>query len=119
MNNLTNKWNITAVIIAVLIVGVALGENKGWPFLAAPLQKNLSSWMNRQVSFDSTNSAKLLKSSAGDSLINNKNNLPASLFRMNFLGGVTLRTAKLTIAAPSWSNKPYFVQGNNILLKLR
>ena len=119
MNNLTNKWNITAVIIAVLIVGLALGESKGWPFLAAPLQKNLSSWMNRQVSFDTSNSAKLLKSSAGDSLINNKNNLPASLFRMNFLGGFTLRTAKLTIAAPSWSNKPYFVQGNNILLKLR
>lgn len=119
MNYSQKKLNIIAALIAALIVGFALGERTGWPFLAAPLEKQLSSWMNRQVSFDAGESVKPSK----PKLVNNqKKDLKTSSaysFRVTFMGGLALKTSKLTIAAPEWSSKPYFVDGNDILLKLR
>ena len=128
MNFVLNKWNINAaliarliivaglIIVAALIVGFALGERAGWPFLAAPLEKQLSSWLNRQVSFDSIKAG---KPSQAKHNINEKDTLNAQSFRVTFLGGLTLKTAKLTIAAPAWSSKPYFVRASDIWLKLR
>ena len=118
MNKATKKWNIIASTIAALIIGVALGENAGWPFLEEPLEKRLSYLMNRQVRFVSNDAVNL---SSPNTINNQANNKPlnAHLFRVNFLGGFTLRSSKLTIAAPAWSTKPYFLDGNNILLKLR
>ena len=111
MSNLVKKWNIFAVLIAALIIGVALGEYAGWPFLAAPLEKQLSSLTNRQV--------RLSISEAINSQSNNNQASKAAKFQVKFLGGVTLKTTKLHIAAPAWSSKPYFVDANNIRLKLR
>lgn len=124
MNNSEKKWIIIATLIAALIIGVALGENAGWPFLAAPLEKKLSLLMNRQVSFDSSDIVNLTKSNANYNQVTNKQisdnvHPKVRLFQINFLGGLTLNTAKLTIAAPAWSTKPYFIDGQNILLKLR
>ena len=119
MNHSQKKWNIIAALIAALIVGFALGERAGWPFLSAPLEKQLSSWMNRQVHFDVSEYAKPSK----PKLVNNQRNdlktASAYSFRVTFIGGITLKTSKLIIAAPAWSSKPYFVDGNNIWLKLR
>ena len=105
--NKSTKWNIIAALLALLIIGVALGERAGWPFLAAPLEKQLSSWMNREVRFSSNIQT------------TNNQDLQTRLFQVNFLGGFTLKTATLSIAAPAWSAKPHFFEGNNILLKLR
>lgn len=118
MNKAIKKRNIIAVTIAALIIGAALGENAGWPFLEAPLEKQLSFWMNRQLRFVSNDAVNL---SSPNTINNQANNKPlnAHLFRVNFLGGFNLRTSKLTIAAPTWSTKPYFLDGNDILLKLR
>ena len=74
--------------------------------------------MNRQLRFVSNDAVNL---SSPNTINNQANNKPlnAHLFRVNFLGGFNLRTSKLTIAAPTWSTKPYFLDGNDILLKLR
>lgn len=124
MNKSDKKWKLIAALIAALIIGVVLGENAGWPFLAAPLEKQLSLLMNRQVSFYSNDTVNLSKSNASynqitNNQINNYVQPKVRLFQINFLGGVTLKTANLYIAAPTWSTKPHFVYGNNILLKLR
>ena len=106
MNHSTKKWIIVAALFAALIIGLALGERAGWPFLANPLEKQLSSLMNRQVRFDFNGQTQ------------NNQTKPGS-FQVNFLGGFTLKTATLFIAAPAWSAKPHFINGKNILLKLR
>ena len=110
-NNGINKWNIFASLIAVLIIAIALGERAGWPFLAAPLEKKLSSLLNRAVSFDSENRVNL-----SDEIGHVVEKKP---FQIRFLGGLTLTTAKLNIAKPVWSSKPHFVDAKNITLKLR
>ena len=119
MNKTTKKWNIIASTIAALIIGVALGENAGWPFLAGPLEKRLSSSMNRQVRFVSNDAVNLSNKNAVNNNTNNNKHSNARLFRVYFLGGLTLKIKKLTIAAPAWSTKPYFLDGNNILLRFR
>ena len=144
MNNLHKKWKSVAIVIAALIVGVALGEYAGWPFLAAPLEKQLSSIVNRQVTFNDGEVSNLTKLNANTNLTRPSQtkanqtkpnqtkssqsyinptvqNQPTKveLFQVKFLGGVVLKTAQLYIAAPAWSSKPYFVEGNNVVLKLR
>ena len=124
MTNLTNKWTITALIIAAVIISVALGEYAGWPFLAEPLEKKLSSLMSRKVSFELSNIANSPKAITHNSQVistqfSDKQLIKIQSFYVSFLGGFTLKTAKLHIAAPSWSAKPHFINGDNILLKLR
>ncbi|HSI24685.1 MAG TPA: hypothetical protein VK952_03590 [Methylotenera sp.] len=104
MNNLTKTQNIIITLITVLFISIALGEYLGWPFLASPLERQLSSLMNRQVSFGT-----------GDKPSQKK----IQPFHVKFLGGLVLRTAKLNIAAPDWSTKPHFIDGSNVLLKMR
>ena len=119
MTKLTNKWTITVLIIAAVIISVALGEFAGWPFLAEPLEKKLSTLMSRKVSFDLSNTAQLSKPYSNSSQLIDKQSIKTQSFHVNFLGGFTLKTAKLHIAAPSWSAKPYFIDGDDIFLKLR
>jgi uncharacterized protein involved in outer membrane biogenesis len=124
MNKSEKKWTIIAAFIAVIIICFALGENAGWPFLATPLENQLSLLMNRQVRFYKYDTVNLSKSNLGynlttsDQIIDNANS-KVRIFQIYFLRGVTLKTANLYVAAPSWSNKPYFVYGNNILINLR
>lgn len=119
MNNLTKTQNITISLITLLIVSIALGEYLGWPFLATPLERQLSSLMNREVSFDTGDITNLPKPNTRDSQPNKTSHKKIQPFHVKFLGGLVLKTAKLNIAAPSWSTKPHFVDGSNVLLKLR
>ena len=79
----------------MLLVGVALGEWLGWPFLAAPLQGFLSDKMARRV------------------------DISASNFSIRFVGGVRLNASELEIAAPAWSQSPHMLAAKDILLELR
>ena len=119
MNYSQKKWIGAAALIAALFVGFALAERAGWPFLAAPLQKQLSSRLNRQVRFNTSESVKRSIPKLVNSQKNDLKTLSANSFRITFIGGLTLKTSKLIIAAPAWSSKPYFVDGSNIMLKLR
>ena len=113
-NNASNKWSIFAGIIAAFIVVVTLCEHAGWPFLEAPLEKQLSYLLNRQVSFEN-------KAEGNFSQSNNLHNQSpkGKLFQITFLGGLTLKSATLHIAAPDWSSKPHFIEATNVELKLR
>ena len=123
MNNPFKKWNMLAAFMAVfmaaLMISVALGEYAGWPFLAAPLEKHLTSLFNRQISFNHSDAAKSPKSNASTNQTSHNQTSKAALFQAKFLGGLVLKTAKLHIAAPAWSSKPHFVDANNLVLKLR
>ena len=124
MNNPAKEWKMLAVFIAALTISVALAEYVGWPFLAGPLEKHLSSLMNRQIRFNNNEASNLSKS---NTITNQTSNIQSvknqttkvALFQVKFIGGVVLKTAQLHIAAPSWSSKPHFVDGNNVVLKLR
>lgn len=117
--NLTKTQNIIITLMTVLMISIALGEYLGWPFLAAPLEKRLSSLMHRQVSFGTGAMVNLPESSIGDSQPNKLPHKEIQPFHVRFLGGLVIKTARLNIAAPNWSAKPHFVHGNNVLLKLR
>ena len=119
MTNLTRKWIITALIITAVIFSVALGEYAGWPFLAEPLEKKLSTLMSRKVSFDLSDTADLSKPNTNSNQLIDKQSIKIQSFHVSFLGGFNLKTVKLHIAAPSWSSKPHFINGDNIQLKLR
>lgn len=113
-NSANKKWSVIAVFIATFIVGIALFEYTGWSFLADPLEKQLSSLLNRQVSFESDNL------SSSPQINQQYNQTPrGKLFRVTFIGGLTLQSAKLYIAAPSWSKTSHFIEADNVKLKLR
>ena len=89
-------WQIgVAGALVVLAAGVALGEWRGWPFLAKPLQNFLSEKLDRRVQI----------STAG--------------FEARFVGGLRLYASGLEIAAPAWSQSPHMVTAKDVRLKMR
>ena len=112
--NHIKKWHIPLTLFSAIFIGICLGEYAGWPFLAAPLEKQLSSFLNRKISFESVET----KSFYEGSNLSNKA-LTVRPFQITFLGGLTLKSVELNITAPKWSTKPYFIKANNIKLKLR
>ena len=116
---LAKKWHIIGLITAAVIISVVIGELTGWPFLAAPIENKLTSLLGRKVSFELINKAQSVKKSTHTSQLNTKQTIETHTFHISFIGSLTLKTPKLLIAAPSWSSKPHFIVGDNILLKLR
>ena len=110
----TKKWSVFAGFIAVFIVGIAMCESNGWPFLEGPLEKQLSSLFNRQVSFKNGVTVGI---HPNNHLYNQISKVKS--FQITFFGGVTLISAKLDIASPAWSKTPHFIEADNITLKLR
>jgi AsmA family protein len=91
----TIKFAIAAAALFVLLIlSVAIAELAGWPFLARPLEKQLSRVMNRELTL-----------SAGD-------------FKIRFLGKIRLEIGSLVIAAPSWSKTAVMVQAQSMKLTL-
>ena len=119
MVNLAKKWRTIGLITAAVIISIVLGELAGWPFLATPLENKLSALMARKVNFDQSNKAQSPKISTDASQLNDKQATETQSFHISFIGGLALTTAKLFIAAPSWSSKPHFINADNVLFKLR
>ncbi len=90
--------------VSVGLTGLALGEWLGWPFLAAPLQRVLSSTLHRQLSF---------------SALDLDDGLAPPAFALHFLGGLQLSAPQLEIAAPDWSQAPYLLRARGVVLSLR
>ncbi|MFM9915369.1 MAG: AsmA family protein [Rhizobacter sp.] len=76
----------------------------GWPFLAAPLERALSSAWSRRVSLsapaDSAESAR-------------------QQFGIRFVGGLRLQTPILEIGAPGWSRQPHLLSATDVELHMR
>jgi uncharacterized protein involved in outer membrane biogenesis len=113
-NSVNKRWSVIAAFIATFIVIIALFEHAGWPFLAAPIEKQLSRLSNRQISFGSETLGKSAQTKQQDN-----QTATDELFRVTFIGGLTLHSVKLHIAAPDWSKTPYFIEADNVKLKLR
>lgn len=94
-------WAIAAGLTAALL-GFAVCEASGWPFLARPLEQWLSSALGRRVSFEPP---------PGDG--------SARGLRIRLLGGLRVSSPHLEIAAPSWSVEPHMVQAQDARLRLR
>ncbi|MBC7996167.1 MAG: hypothetical protein H7Z15_23340, partial [Rhizobacter sp.] len=91
-------WAVGAGVVALMLVGVAACEVAGWPFLASPVQRALSKTLQREVMFNEgpeTGSA-----------------------TVRFLGGLKVKLPQLQIAAPAWSDRPYFLRATHAEMQL-
>jgi uncharacterized protein involved in outer membrane biogenesis len=94
------RWpGILAIAFSVGLVAVASCEVIGWPFLAEPMQRWLSSSLQRRVSL------------AVDGVT------PASA-RVRLLGRIRLEAPKIEIGAPSWSQAPYMLRASDAVMVL-
>ncbi len=100
------RWSaalpVAGALLLALIVGVAVGESMGWPFLAGPLQRWLTSTLQRDVVLG----ADPQRPQEGG-------------FRLRLVGGLRLETARLEIAAPPWGRTPQMMQATDVSLALR
>lgn len=102
------KFNPTSTLAAATVVTVigalAWGEQVGWPFLAAPLERALSAALDRRVNM----------AAAADA------GTPGTTgFRVRFFGRVRLVAPQLEIAAPAWSQEPHLLRAREVAFELR
>lgn len=90
---------IASLIAAALLLVFIVGEASGWPFLAGPLERALSSALERRVSFGGV---------ASDS----------SKVHIRLLGGLSIRAPNIEIAAPAWSSEPHTLVARDAQLRL-
>jgi uncharacterized protein involved in outer membrane biogenesis len=90
--------------LLALAAGFAVGEQRGWPFLAGPLERQAGQWLQRTV--------RLSAETPPDGAV------PAPL-RVQLLGGLRLSAPQLWIAAPDWSTAPHLLQARDVDLELR
>lgn len=93
--------HVFALAVPALVVLVAVLESIGWPFLAGPVQRFLSDFLQRRVEFV-------------DSGTDGERRL-----RVRFFGSLRIDTARLEIGAPEWSAEPYMVRADGVHLRLR
>ena len=94
------RWRTAvAASAAAIVIGVGVCEALGWPFLAAPLQRELGRVLDRRVSF------------AAD---------PGSdpTLTIHLFGAIGIDAAQLEIGAPAWSTAPYLVRARDARLTL-
>ncbi|MEO8153498.1 MAG: AsmA family protein [Rhizobacter sp.] len=91
-------WAVTAAVLAVVIVVFGVCEAAGWPFLAGPVQRALSKTLKRDVSLNEAGSSHVAT--------------------VRFLGGLQVKVPELQIAAPEWSQQPYFFHATNAEMHL-
>ena len=92
----------SVTLLALVLIGLGIGESLGWPMLAGPLQRLMADTLDRRVSLSSA-----------------EPDADQAAFSVRFLGGVKLRAAQLEIGAPSWSNSPHLLLARDVALDLR
>jgi uncharacterized protein involved in outer membrane biogenesis len=91
-------WAVAAALLGLAVIGVIACEVAGWPFLAAPVQRSLSKTLHREV--------QLNHEGAGERAT------------VRFFGGLKVKVPELQIAAPDWSQRPYFLHATNAEMHL-
>jgi AsmA family protein len=100
-----------AALAALLLVAALWAESAGWPFLAAPLERELSRVAQREVRFSDPGPTAPTASS------NAENRVDA--FSVQFFGGLKLRAPALWVAAPAWSQAPHLLSARDLALDMR
>jgi AsmA family protein len=89
---------ILLVALVVALLGVVWAcERAGWPFLAAPSERWLSKRLQREVSFNSSESLG---------------------FQLKLLGGIDLQVKRLQVAKADWSTRGPMGLASNLHLRL-
>ena len=89
---------VSVAVVAALVLGFGVCEVLGWPFLATPMQRWLSSTLERRVSFASHSAIHPSGGSASD---------PSGEFqgktqvKIHLLGRIEIAAAQIEIGAPS------------------
>ena len=91
-------WVIAAGLVGLLVLGVIACEVAGWPFLASPVQRELSKTLQRDVQLNQAGSSESAT--------------------VRFIGGLKVKVPELQIAAPEWSRQPYFLHATNAEMHL-
>ncbi len=109
---------ITAGVLVLLVVFVALSEVAGWPFLAGPMQSALSDALDRdvrlfkQVGEEPPRSADLKPvGSDVDPAVDG--------VAIHLLGGIDIKAARIEIGAPSWSKGAPTLMASDAHVRLR
>ena len=87
---------MAGLALGALVLVVAGCEVAGWPFLVGPAQRMLTRVLDREVQ---------LRGEDGTA-------------HVRFLGGVKADAPVLQIAAPAWSDQPYFLRAENARMHL-
>lgn len=90
-------WRVVGIVLAGLVLVVAACEVAGWPFLVGPAERMLSRVLDREVLLSSED--------AGGA-------------HVRFFGGVKATAPVLQIAAPQWSEQPFFLRAENARMHL-
>ena len=93
------KW-VGAAFAAALLLGVALGESLGWPFLVGPLQRALAGALERRVVIG--------HAQAGD----------GARATIHLLGALRIDAPSIEIGAPAWSQAPHMLSARDARLVL-
>ncbi|HEV7915739.1 MAG TPA: hypothetical protein VGP22_18400 [Albitalea sp.] len=93
------RWPWLLPLVVLLPAIVAGGEAWGWPFLAEPIQRWLSSTLQRRV----------------DMAIDG--HMPASV-SVRLLGRIRLEAPAIEIGAPPWSRAPYMLRARDAVMSL-
>ena len=94
------RWLVWLGVSALVLAGgIAWGESAGWPFLAAPVQRWLSSALNRDVALTERDATR-------------------PEMRVRFIGGLRLQAGQIRIAAPDWSPEPHLLLAYDASMRL-
>src|SRR5687768_6931039 len=89
------RWPLVVLsLLAVLVVGIAVCEAIGWPFLVGPVQRQLAKSLDRKIVLGAD--------PAVDSGV-----------RIGLLGSVRAKAAVIEIGAPAWSDAPHTLVARN------
>lgn len=122
------RWQYVVVGVLMLLgVGITVGEWFGWPFLGAPLERLLSENLERRIIFSADSKLVVLKaenskqivSKLSERKLSDTNASSINKFSIRFLGGISLNTPQLEIAAPAWSESPHMLLAQDVTLELR
>lgn len=95
---ISTGWAVGVGVVALVVAGLAAGEVAGWPFLASPVQRALSKTLQREVVFNESQAS--------------------GAATVRFLGGLKVKLPQLQIAAPAWSQRPYFLRATHAEMHL-
>lgn len=94
------RWAFVAAgVLTLFLAGIAVCEALGWPFLAAPMQRWLSTALDRRV---------VLTADA---------NTPPDV-KIRLIGSIRLNAPYIEIGAPKWSAAPHTLLARDAHLKL-